>query len=246
MAVTKRTRFEILRRDSHTCQYCGDKAPDVILHVDHLIPVALGGLDDPSNLVAACKDCNAGKSSISPDSSIVAAVSARSAVYAIANANRNAHIDADIIEQETHQDEFLSVWSGYTYTKGIKALPVPLPDDWRQSLNAWWKTGVPGSLIRSAVQTAMAAQNVDPVSTFRYFAGVVWRTLDNYDQRYSAQTSEGRVYGPSDMDEFSQREWSAGYESGQNRTIHNIGERDILRHHIDGTETPWIHDLKVV
>lgn len=33
-----RTRFRILERDNFTCQYCGNKAPDVILHVDHKIP----------------------------------------------------------------------------------------------------------------------------------------------------------------------------------------------------------------
>ena len=26
MAVSKRTRFEVLRRDSHTCRYCGQSA----------------------------------------------------------------------------------------------------------------------------------------------------------------------------------------------------------------------------
>lgn len=36
MAVSKRTRFEVLRRDGHICQYCGEKAPDVTLHVDHV------------------------------------------------------------------------------------------------------------------------------------------------------------------------------------------------------------------
>jgi len=29
MAVTKRLRFEILRRDGHACRYCGRAAPDV-------------------------------------------------------------------------------------------------------------------------------------------------------------------------------------------------------------------------
>jgi len=33
------------------------------LHVDHVVPVAESGSDDPTNLVAACSDCNLGKSS---------------------------------------------------------------------------------------------------------------------------------------------------------------------------------------
>lgn len=74
MSVSKRLRFEVLRRDNHTCRYCGVAAPDVKLTVDHVIPVALGGLDDPSNLVAACGPCNSGKTSSSPDAPIVADV----------------------------------------------------------------------------------------------------------------------------------------------------------------------------
>lgn len=58
-------RFSILERDNFTCQYCGRKAPDVELHVDHYVPVAAGGSNDPSNLVTACADCNLGKSDLS-------------------------------------------------------------------------------------------------------------------------------------------------------------------------------------
>lgn len=60
-AISKSQRFEIFRRDSFTCQYCGRSAPEVILEVDHLIPVAHGGTNDNLNLVTACRDCNRGK-----------------------------------------------------------------------------------------------------------------------------------------------------------------------------------------
>lgn len=71
MAVSKRLRYEILRRDNHTCRYCGASAPDVKLQVDHVVPTALGGTDEPSNLVTACEPCNGGKSASNPDSPIV-------------------------------------------------------------------------------------------------------------------------------------------------------------------------------
>lgn len=74
MTLTKRMRYEILRRDNHTCRYCGAAAPDVALTVDHVIPTALGGTDDATNLVTACRDCNAGKSASSPDAPLVAQV----------------------------------------------------------------------------------------------------------------------------------------------------------------------------
>lgn len=71
MAVSKRLRFEVFRRDNHTCRYCGESAPNVKLTVDHVVPVSLGGSDEPGNLVAACGDCNSGKTSVSPDAPLV-------------------------------------------------------------------------------------------------------------------------------------------------------------------------------
>lgn len=59
--ISKKLRFEILKKSRFACAYCGAKAPDVELVVDHVDPVARGGADEPANMVAACFDCNAGK-----------------------------------------------------------------------------------------------------------------------------------------------------------------------------------------
>lgn len=59
--LSKLIRFEVLKRDAFTCQYCGAKAPDVLLEVDHITPVKEGGTDDILNLITACRDCNRGK-----------------------------------------------------------------------------------------------------------------------------------------------------------------------------------------
>lgn len=59
--VSKKTRFEVFKRDKFTCQYCGAKAPEVVLHCDHILPVAEGGGRDIMNLVTACAACNGGK-----------------------------------------------------------------------------------------------------------------------------------------------------------------------------------------
>lgn len=60
-ALPKKLRFEVFKRDSFTCQYCGRMAPDVVLEVDHVIPVAEGGTNDIMNLITSCFDCNRGK-----------------------------------------------------------------------------------------------------------------------------------------------------------------------------------------
>lgn len=65
MAVSTRTRFEIFKRDSFTCRYCGRKSPEVILEVDHITPLCEGGGDDPINLATSCWECNRGKAGVS-------------------------------------------------------------------------------------------------------------------------------------------------------------------------------------
>ncbi len=54
-------RWLILKRDEFTCQYCGAKPPDVVLHVDHIKAVAKGGNNEESNLITSCSLCNMGK-----------------------------------------------------------------------------------------------------------------------------------------------------------------------------------------
>lgn len=63
-ALPPRLRFSVLQRDRFTCQYCGRKAPDVVLHVDHILPKSRGGTDVAENLKTACADCNLGKSDV--------------------------------------------------------------------------------------------------------------------------------------------------------------------------------------
>lgn len=59
--LSKKARFEVFKRDSFMCQYCGQSAPDVVLEVDHIVPVAEGGDNDIMNLITSCRDCNRGK-----------------------------------------------------------------------------------------------------------------------------------------------------------------------------------------
>jgi hypothetical protein len=60
-SIGKKLRFEVFKRDRFTCQYCGQAAPDVVLHVDHIDPVDNGGDNEIVNLVTSCQACNLGK-----------------------------------------------------------------------------------------------------------------------------------------------------------------------------------------
>jgi 5-methylcytosine-specific restriction endonuclease McrA len=51
-------RREVLRRDSHLCQYCGSRHR---LTLDHVTPRSKGGLHTWDNVVTACERCNGTK-----------------------------------------------------------------------------------------------------------------------------------------------------------------------------------------
>ena len=58
------SRKNILKRDNHTCQYCGIRS--VPMTIDHIIPRQKGGEDSWYNLVAACVTCNTRKGNRTP------------------------------------------------------------------------------------------------------------------------------------------------------------------------------------
>lgn len=61
MTIPLPVRFEVLERDGYKCRYCGKRAPETELEVDHIFPRADGGGDEMDNLATTCRDCNRGK-----------------------------------------------------------------------------------------------------------------------------------------------------------------------------------------
>lgn len=58
--VSKKLSFEVFKRDGSRCEYCGAAAPDVLLVLDHVKPIAEGGTNDILNPVTSCDPCNNG------------------------------------------------------------------------------------------------------------------------------------------------------------------------------------------
>ena len=61
----KAGRWIVLNRDKFRCLYCGRASwdnPNLVMHVDHVHPVADGGKNTLSNLVTSCGSCNEVKS----------------------------------------------------------------------------------------------------------------------------------------------------------------------------------------
>lgn len=114
MAVSKKVRFEVFKRDSFTCQYCGRSAPDVVLQCDHIEPVSKGGSDDILNLITSCFDCNSGKRARTLDDSTVVA-------------KRKAQLDD--LQERREQIEMMVDWH-----KGL----IDLKDEQAEGLAEVW------------------------------------------------------------------------------------------------------------
>lgn len=175
MAVSRRLRFEVLRRDGHTCRYCGANAPDVALTVDHVIPTTLGGGDDPANLVTACQPCNAGKTSIAPGAALVADVEADALRWAEALrlAAFYRSIDQGVIDDQV--DTFDKAWNVWHTTQTKQK--VPRSTDWRQSIERFLALGLSTDELTRLVRVSMGNEKVRPDETWRYFCGCCWRSV---------------------------------------------------------------------
>jgi 5-methylcytosine-specific restriction endonuclease McrA len=68
-AISARLRYQVLIRNNSTCQVCGRRAPNVEVHVDHIIPLSWDTpwqpSNDPDDYQVLCTECNLGKGSLS-------------------------------------------------------------------------------------------------------------------------------------------------------------------------------------
>lgn len=193
MAVSKRVRFEVLRRDNHTCRYCGANTDDGPLTVDHVVPVSLGGSDDPSNLVAACRDCNAGKASTSPGEALVANV-AQDALRWRDALRQAARMQAHDREWRDHYTSwFREEWTGYGY--GPDDLDYPIPDDWEPTIRQFYEIGLDIEELFDARDIAFGARGVTPENVWRYFCGVAWRKVNDMQEAARSLLAADEVDG---------------------------------------------------
>lgn len=63
--MTSKLRQQIKERDNFTCKFCGNSThaePNLLLEVDHIVPVSKGGYTVEDNLQTLCWKCNRSKS----------------------------------------------------------------------------------------------------------------------------------------------------------------------------------------
>lgn len=170
-AISKKTRFEIFKRDSFVCQYCGSTPPSVVLHVDHITPVALGGKNDDENLITACEGCNLGKSA-TPLSSVPESI--------LNKAERVAEKEAQIkgynsILQERAERIESEAWE----VAYVLECNPRLESYSRQNLLSIKRflERMPFQDVLDAAETAVAKSIHSSRRTFAYFCGVCWSRI---------------------------------------------------------------------
>lgn len=230
MAVTKRIRFEVLRRDQHRCRYCG--ADDVKLTVDHVLPVALGGGDDPSNLVAACAPCNAGKSSTSPSADLVSDVRADALRHAELTKQAYAVLVETMGARDDYIDEFDAVY-GYG-----------MPDDWRNTIGRWFEMGVPVELVVDAARIANAkTQSFSGTQRFTYFCGIVWNQVRLVGEQVAAKDAlDAAWWTDAQLNKALAQAHDGGYDTGKRQHVGDM----VLQDFVDRNAIPprWVRNPK--
>lgn len=177
MALSKKTRFEVFKRDRFTCTYCGKRPPDVMLEVDHIHPRAEGGTDDPANLTTSCLACNRGKGA-TPLGTLVPAIDEEALLEGMQEALERAtalkqalnvsraKADAEAEAVAMVRAWYLDVIGGdfYVEDRTIRRFLRHLPLD----------------EIRAAIDTTAAAaswKRLSKAAQWKYFCGVCWTKI---------------------------------------------------------------------
>ena len=178
--VPSRVRFEVLRRDGFRCRYCGAPAPETGegLTVDHVVPVVLGGTNDPSNLVAACRDCNSGKSSATPDAAHVADVADDAMRWSAA---MRMAAEEMALEAEPERAAVAAVDEAWGRWK-VDGDSVYRPSDWPSTIRGLMHAGLTASDMVELVDVAMGSKAATG-NKWRYFAGCGWRRVEELQRR---------------------------------------------------------------
>lgn len=170
-AISKKTRFEVFKRDKFVCQYCGAHPPSVILHVDHINPVALGGINHMDNYITACAPCNLGKSasslaqvpqSIKDKAKAIAERELQIAGYQAIMNEKQLRLEEEACEVCEVYEEFNP---GYTMSQSALVSV-------RKFIDA---LGV--HVVRDALEQAWTRPTVRRNGEWKYFCAICWRLI---------------------------------------------------------------------
>lgn len=178
-ALSKKLRFDVFKRDLFTCQYCGQKPPAVILEVDHIVAVVVGGTNQMDNLATACFTCNRGKGAngleVAP-----ATLQERQEIILEKRAQLKAYERLLKREQRETNTDIDSVQAAL-----LPEGDVHFTDSFRSSIKQFLEHM---SVIEIVEFAKLAAQRCsEPVSRTKYLCGCCWRTI-NGDRKHGRWT----------------------------------------------------------
>lgn len=169
--LSKRTRFEVFKRDGFTCQYCGATPPSVILHVDHIDPVANGGKNTMDNLITACETCNQGKSAV-PLSCVPKSLRDKAEEVK----EREAQIKGyNKILMDRDRRLYSEVWAVAAALEGVEKLQEYRKD--RLSSIRYFLEKLPFQVVRDAAQRTNYKWYEIGTRAFKYFCGICWNRI---------------------------------------------------------------------
>lgn len=169
--ISKKTRFEVFKRDGFVCQYCGATPPAVILHVDHIHPVAEGGANDQDNLVTACESCNLGKGARTLSSAPMA-LSDKAAEVAEREAQLRGYHEIMEARRARVEDDCWRVAEIFMKQCGKDSINKA---DFQSIKNFVNKVGVHECL--DAMEAAVARIPWGGYRCFKYFCGICWSKI---------------------------------------------------------------------
>lgn len=177
MAVSKRTRFEVFKRDRFTCQYCGRTPPTVVLQIDHVIARSDGGPDDPLNLVTACEDCNLGKSDVPLDR--ITRPIAEQMAEAAERREQVAALNQFLLQEREAVEKQVADLGRHWFNKLAKKNRYVFGDQRAASIRTFLSR-LPYARILEAIDAAhgrVPAAIDDDEKCWRYFCGVCWTMI---------------------------------------------------------------------
>lgn len=166
--LTKKTRFEVFKRDQFVCQYCGSHPPSVVLHVDHIHPVAEGGTNDIDNLVTACQACNLGKGATLL-SNAPAGIKEKAELVAEREAQIRGYNEVLKARAQRIDDEAWEVAAGLEGEFSITSYSQPKMNSIKKFLEK-----LPQAELLDAVDSANAKCGIGNDRAFKYFCGICW------------------------------------------------------------------------
>lgn len=172
MSLSKKTRFEVFKRDSFKCSYCGRTPPQVVLEADHIMASSAGGSDAIDNLITACFDCNRGKGATSlevvPPTVLDRMDVLREKELQLKEYNRfleriQSRVTNDVARIEAI---FHECFPSRTFTDDFRRVSVPT-----------FLKKLPRAEVEEAMRIAIAKFPTNPSKTTSYFCGVCWKKI---------------------------------------------------------------------